>query len=31
VVPDDVAQAAKDLSDDEAVSQLPICVVALLT
>jgi hypothetical protein len=30
-VPDDVAQAAMDLSDDEAVSQLPDCVVALLT
>ena len=30
-VPDDAAQAAKDLSDDEAISQLPICVVALLS
>jgi hypothetical protein len=30
-VPDDVAQLARDLSDDEAVSQLPVCVVALLT
>jgi hypothetical protein len=30
-VPDDVAQVAGDLSDDEAVRQLPVCVVALLT
>jgi hypothetical protein len=30
-VPDDVTQAANDLSDDEAISQLPVCVVALLT
>ena len=30
-VPDDVTLAAKALSDDEAVSQLPVCVVALLT
>jgi hypothetical protein len=30
-VPEDVAQAANDLSEADAVSQLPVCVVALLT
>ena len=30
-VPNDVVQAAKDLSDDVAIGQLPVCVVALLT